>query len=198
MAARLEVITGPMFAGKTEEAIKQLKRPGNKKKSILVVKPLEDDRKTREIGQMIAADKLLSTYKNLVIKSIASSDFEGFKALIATYQPQILIVEESQFLGLWLVDAIREFMNNHADEDHTVILSGLCKDFLCNPFGPIPEIILRLEPDEITIKHAVCHKCGDRPAQFTYKKGGSLNLQKETGDSNIYEARCRVCYQLPE
>ncbi len=194
--ARLEIITGPMFSGKSEETVKRLKRAGYKKKRILVLKPAEDTRTTRETFQMITSDKYLSSYKELKTQTIDS--FGDLKSALESHNPTVLVIEEAQFLGLWLVDAVKELLDSNDDnDDFVIIVSGLYKDYLKNPFGPIPELILKTEPDEITILSAVCHKCEKRPAQSTYKIGGSQNLQKEIGDKEIYQARCRFCHKLP-
>lgn len=195
--ARLEVIIGPMFSGKSEETVKRLKRPGYKKKRILVVKPSDDTRTTRETFRMITNDKYLAGYKEL--KTLVIANFEDLKSAVETHNPQVLVIDESQFFGLWLVDAVKELLDiNDESDDFTIIVSGLYKDFLKNPFGPIPELILQTEPDDITILSAVCHKCEKRPAQSTYKIGGSPNQQKEVGDKEIYQARCRACHKLPD
>ena len=195
--AREELITGSMFGGKSEEVIRRLKLPGYKKKRILVVKPAEDNRTTRDIFQMIDEDRYLASYKELKKQTI--NTFEDFKLAINGHNPQVVVVEETQFLGLWLVDAVKELLDTHdTDDDFIIIISGLYKDFLKNPFGPIPELILKTDLDEITILNAVCHNCEKRPAQSTYKIGGSPHLQKEVGDKQIYQARCRACHKLPE
>ena len=195
--ARLEIITGPMFSGKSEEVIKRLKKPGYKNKKILVVKPSEDTRTARETFEMITKDKYLASYKNLKTKTI--DNYEGLKEAVKASSPEILVIDEAQFLGLWLIDAVKEILeSNSENEDFVIIVTGLYKDFLRNPFGPIPELILQTEPDEITILSAVCDKCEKRPAQSTYKIGGSRNLQKEQGDKDIYQARSRICNKLPE
>jgi len=187
-----------MFAGKTEEIIRDLKKPGCKNKRILVLKPEDDNRQVREIFTMIESDKFLKTYKKIRRLAIKNSPEEFKKAVDIEHSentPQILVVEEAQFMGLWLIDLVTDLLDiKDEDDDFTIIVSGLDKDYLKNAWGPIP--VLMLHADEVLKLSAVCHKCEKRPATLTYKVGGNLNMQKEVG-SDIYQARCRSCHKLP-
>jgi thymidine kinase len=50
--------------------------------------------------------------------------------------------------------------------------------------------------DYITKVHAICVKCGNI-ASFSYRKS-SKNEQVLLGATDIYEPRCRVCFQLKD
>ncbi len=187
-----------MFSGKTEEIVKRLKRPGYKNRKILVTKPAEDNRSVRELFQMINNDKYLRSYKQLRTQAIhnAPEEFKKAVGIFEPYKPGIIVIEEAQFMGLWLIDCVRELLEiMDGDDDFTIIVSGLDKDYLQNAWGPIP--VLMIHADEVTKLSAVCHKCEKRPAPLTYKIGGNLNMQKEVG-SDIYQARCRSCHKLPD
>jgi thymidine kinase len=195
---RVEVITGSMFGGKSEELVRRLKRPKYKKYKIAVIKPADDTRQTREIFEKIDSDEYLATYKRLH-KSVVSTLSE-FKSAIDVehleYHPTIIAMDEVQFFGFWIIDAIKELLDMHDEDDEfTIIVSGLDKDFLGNQFGPLHQLMLIA--DEVKKLNAVCQKCEKRSAPLTYKIGGSLNKQKEVGD-DIYQARCRACHKLPE
>ena len=190
----LEVIAGSMFSGKTEELIKRLKRSGYINKKILVVKPARDNRQVRETFQKIDDDKFLKTYKKLAKQTV--SNFEEFQSAINAHNPRILAIDEVQFFGFWIIDAIKELLDIHdQDDEFKIIAAGLDRDFLGKSFGPIPQLMI--EADSVTKISAVCHKCG-RSAPLTYKIGGNPNQQTEVGDDNIYQARCRACHKLSE
>lgn len=143
---------------------------------------------------MITSDKFLKKYKHLSTQMVSS--FEEFKTTINTYKPNILAVDEAQFFGFWIIDAIREQLDIHEeDEEFKIIVVGLDRDFLTKGYGPMPQLMV--EADSVTKLSAVCHKCHKRPAPFTYKIGGNPNQQTEVGD-DIYEARCRACHKLSE
>lgn len=197
MPSTIEIITGCMYSGKSEEVIKRLKRTGYIKKKILVGKPPDDNRKERNIFNMIASDSYLSKYKGLVTSFIDS--LGGLRLILQEAENmgepfEVLALDECQFFGSWLVDAVKEIRDQ--SNGMIIILSGLVKDFLDNDFGPLPGLLSSVE--DITVLTANCHKCEKRPATMTYKIGGSPNQQKEPGGKGIYEARCRSCHKLPE
>ena len=74
-----------------------------------------------------------------------------------------------------------------------VIVAGLDTDYRGEPFEPIPQLLAVAE--YITKTHAICVTCGN-PANFTYRKSKSEN-QVLIGTSDIYEARCRNCFEAP-
>ena len=191
---QFEIIAGGMFSGKTEELIKRLKRPGYIDKRVLVLKPTLDSRQTRETFQMITDDKFLKKYKYLFTKTITS--FEEFKEVIRANQPNIIAIDEIQFFGFWIIDAIKEQLDIHDEDDEfKIIAAGLDRDFLTKGFGPMPQLMV--EADSLTKLSGVCHKCHKRPGPFTYKIGGAPNQQIEVGE-DIYQARCRACHKLSD
>jgi len=191
---QFEIIAGGMFSGKTEELIKRLKRPGYIDKRVLVLKPTLDSRQTRETFQMITDDKFLKKYKYLFTKTITS--FEEFKEVIRANQPNIIAIDEIQFFGFWIIDAIKEQLDIHDEDDEfKIIVAGLDRDFLTKGFGPMPQLMV--EADSVTKLSGVCHKCHKRPRPFTYKIGGAQNQQIEVGE-DIYQARCRACHKLSD
>ena len=72
-----------------------------------------------------------------------------------------------------------------------IIIAGLDKDYLGNPFGPMPELLISAE--YVTKVLAICVKCGD-PANFSQRISTEKN-QVVVGESDKYEARCRNCFK---
>jgi thymidine kinase len=80
-----------------------------------------------------------------------------------------------------------------ANAGKRVIVAGLDMDYRGKPFEPIPQLLAVAE--YITKTHAICVVCGN-PAHYTQrivKKADRILL----GASDIYEARCRNCFEAP-
>lgn len=192
--ARLEVITGPMFSGKSEEVVRRLVRLAFARKNILVIRPKMDDRKTRSIFDLIKENKYLRKYKSITTSTVGS--FHDLKQIIETGPtPDVVAIDETQFFSNWVIDAITELLDMFDNRDFKIIVSGLDMDAFRNPFGPMPQFMAMA--DEVVKLTAVCNKCETQPALLTYKKGGSPDKQVEIGDDDIYQARCRSCHKLP-
>jgi thymidine kinase len=50
--------------------------------------------------------------------------------------------------------------------------------------------------EDITKMHAICMRCG-APANYTYRMTSSKE-RVVVGAGEVYEARCRHCYEKPE
>lgn len=186
---RLEIITGPMFSGKSEELIRRLRRATLASKTIILVRPATDNRKTRNIFYLIENDPRLKDYRKLKVASIDSAD--DIRFLMTKYEHDILAIDEGQFLSFEFLDLIVNLLEENKNMDFTIIISGLNMDADARPFGLMPELMARA--DEILLLTAICTKCRDNLAMFTQKIGGS-GKQIEVGDEDIYTARCRKCF----
>ncbi|MBI2063981.1 MAG: hypothetical protein HYT65_03260 [Candidatus Yanofskybacteria bacterium] len=189
--ARLEVITGPMFSGKSEELARRLRRAAFAEKTILLVRPGTDNRKTRNIFDLIKKDQKLKNYDKLIMALVNSS--QELQDPQTNYTPNILAIDEAQFLLFEFLDLILNLLEENKNNDFTIIVSGLNMDADARPFGIMPDLMARA--DEILLLTAICTSCqgNKQPAIFTQKIGGS-GRQIEVGDENIYCARCRVCF----
>lgn len=192
---RLEVITGPMFSGKSEELLRRLKRAAYADQRILLLKPAIDSRKTRDIFRLEEKDQKLAGYKNLTKQTIGSPDDLKDECLLLEYD--ILAIDEVHFFGAWFEKILINVLETAQSLDITIIVSGLDMDYLRQPFGMImPNLLARA--DEIIKLTAVCAKCkgANGPAIFTQKKT-ETGKHVEIGDEELYEARCRVCHYIP-
>ena len=73
-------------------------------------------------------------------------------------------------------------------------MAGLDQDYLARPFGPVPQLLAMAE--YITKTLAICVRCGN-PANRTQRIGAASG-RIAVGSSDLYEARCRRCYEPPE
>lgn len=171
----VEVITGSMFSGKTEELIRRLRRARFAGLSVEIFKPAIDKRYS-EI-YVVSHDE----------KSIVSTPVENASSiLLLTGNVDVVGIDEAQFFDLSLVDVC----NRLADQGIRVIIAGLDMDFLGNPFGPVPALLAIAE--HITKVHAICMRCGNL-AQYSFRKSEQESVVL-LGEKNLYEPLCRNCY----
>jgi len=181
---KLEVICGPMFAGKSEELLRRLKRAQIARRSFQLYKPATDDRysKTHVVS-----------HSGVEMECEVIADSEGL--LNAKPDTEIIAIDEAQFLDANAPMIIEKLVRR----GKRVILAGLDLDSNGTPFDPMPQLLARAE---VVLKVvAVCEICGD-DATHTYRKntvhlGDNVNIGPSVlvGSSDRYEARCRKCWQ---
>lgn len=172
----IEVICGSMFSGKTEELIRRLRRAEFAKQTILLFKPLIDDRYATEAvvshqGQSWEAKQLSSALEVLQLWS----------------GEQIVAIDEAQFFDAAIVQVCNELSNKGV----RVIVAGLDMDFKGTPFGPMPQLMAIAE--YVSKVHAVCVNCG-KLAQFSHRLVAHTE-QVLVGAIEKYQPLCRSCYQ---
>jgi thymidine kinase len=176
-AGQIEVITGGMFSGKSEELLRRLRRALIARQKVQVFKPAADIRHRPE--RVVTRD-----LREVSALAVAGSR-ELRAALVADVQ--VVGIDEAQFFDDGLIDVATEL----ADRGVRVIIAGLDQDFMRRPFGPMPALLSLAE--FVDKMHAICVVCG-QPAHFTQRTAGGEELV-QVGDSESYEARCRACYE---
>ncbi|MBP7184875.1 MAG: thymidine kinase [Saprospiraceae bacterium] len=174
----IEVISGSMFSGKTEELIRRLKRARIANQKVEIYKPFIDTR--------YHDSKVVSHDAN----SIASIPIEKSSDLLNLDAEKIDVIgiDEAQFFDLKLTDVCQEL----ALRGIRVIIAGLDMDYKGIPFGPMPNLLAVAE--YITKVHAICPHCGNL-ATHSYRKSEDES-KILLGEKNLYEPRCRTCYQM--
>jgi thymidine kinase len=175
----IEVITGCMFSGKTEELIRRLRRAQIAKQQVKIFKPKIDTR---------FADDSIVSHSEQSLPSIQIKDIND--ALQFSDDAQVIGIDEAQFFS---EDTIK-VCTKLADKGKRVIVAGLDQDYRGIPFEPIPHLLAIAE--YITKSLAICVECGN-PADKTQRKTTSSE-RVIVGASDIYEARCRKCHYIPE
>lgn len=181
----IEVITGPMFAGKTEELIRRIRRLQYAKRNIVVFKPAIDIR---------YADSEVVSHNDTRTKSISISKASEIMDNI-DIDTDVVAVDEIQFLDEEAVE-ICEYL---ADQGIRVIVSGLDRNFRGEPFSFMPKLLSLAE--DVTKLSAICVKC-QSPATRTQRiiNGRPANYDDPiilVGAKDSYEARCRSCHEVP-
>lgn len=176
VSGRIEVVTGGMFSGKSEELVRRLRRAVIGRLRVQVFKPLTDTRHPREV---------LVTRDNRHLAAVTVKDTAELRTTLEN-DVQVVGVDEAQFFDEGLVELASEL----ADSGVRVILAGLDQDYLRRPFGPMPAIMALAE--HVDKMHAVCVQCGGT-AHYSQRIAGG-DEQVQVGDTTLYEARCRDCY----
>ena len=172
----IEVITGGMFSGKSEELIRRIRRAEIGGQRAQIFKPAIDNR--FDVKRIISRD-------NRGLDAIAVSNATELRANLM-FGVKVVGIDEVQFFDEPIVDLAMEL----ADAGIRVIAAGLDQDYMRRPFGPMPQLLAVAE--YVSKMHAVCVRCGGL-AHYTQRVAGG-NSQIEIGD-NTYEARCRMCYE---
>jgi len=171
----IEVITGSMFSGKTEELIRRLRRAQYAGLKVEIFKPSLDNRYSET--RVVSHDE----------KSIVSTPVDNSSAiLLLSGEVDVVAIDEAQFFDNSIVDVC----NSLADRGVRVIIAGLDMDFMGNPFGPMPALISIAE--YVTKVHAICMRCGNL-AQYSFRKSEDSQVVL-LGEKNLYEPLCRSCY----
>lgn len=171
----IEVITGSMFSGKTEELIRRLRRARFAGLKVEIFKPSVD---IRYSGTMVVSHDE---------KSIVSTPVENAASiLLLAGDVDVVGIDEAQFFDNSVVDVC----NKLADNGVRVVVAGLDMDFMGKPFGPIPALLSIAE--YITKVHAICMHCGGL-AQYSHRKSEESQVLV-LGEKDKYEPLCRDCY----
>lgn len=181
----IEIISGVMFSGKSEELMRRVRRATLAGKKVQVFKSQLDDR--YGIREVISHDegripaRPVSTAAELAEK--VGQDTE------------VVAVDEIQFLD----DGVVGVLNALADRGVRVIAAGTDMDFRGQPFGPMGALLAVAEKaDKLT---AICVRCGELATRnqrlIDGKAAPAEGPTIQVGGLESYEARCRACHEVP-
>jgi thymidine kinase len=171
-AGWIEVISGCMFSGKTEELIRRLNRAIIAKQRVEIFKPVIDKRYHHE--QIVSHNE----------KAIRSTpvNFANDIFLLAG-DCDVVGIDEAQFFD----QSIVEVCNTLANNGKRIIVAGLDMDYEGKPFGPMPNLLAIAE--FVTKVHAICAQTGEL-ASFSFRLSDN-DSQVMLGEKGEYEARSR-------
>lgn len=182
----IEVIAGVMFAGKSEELIRRVRRAAIARKQVQVFKSHLDAR--------YAGLYSVTTHDGITVEA---EPVDSSEQIVRAVRPdtEVVAVDEAQFLDEGIVDVSGAL----ADRGVRVILAGTDVDFRGLPFGPMPRLMCAAEV--IDKLHAICVVCGG-PATRNQRlvDGEPAPWNSPTimvGGRESYEARCRHCHRVP-
>jgi thymidine kinase len=173
----IEVITGSMFSGKSEELIRRVRRAQIARQPVQIFKPRIDSRYSTE--------EIVSHSDMKMASQVVGSAAEILEAVAPG--TEVVGIDEGQFFDLSLV----EVANALADRGMRVIVAGLDQDYLGRPFEPMPQLLAIAEYVDKTL--AICMRCG-APANRSQRLVATKD-RVVVGGADQYEARCRRCFR---
>jgi thymidine kinase len=176
----VEVITGSMFSGKSEELIRRIRRAEIARQKVQIFKPRVDSR--------YADDQIVSHSDMKMPSLVVGSAGEILERLDDA--TEVVGIDEGQFFDAGLVEVV----NRLADRGLRVIVAGLDQDYRGRPFEPMPQLLAIAEYVDKTL--AICMQCG-APANRSQRLVADTH-RVVVGGSDRYEARCRRCFQPGE
>ncbi len=172
----IEVITGGMFSGKTEELLRRVRRAQLAGQRVALFKPLIDQR--YHPTAIVSHDQT----------ALEAQPVESAQAIyLLSTDIQVVAIDEAQFFDQTII----EITNRLADEGKRVIIAGLDMDYRGRPFGPMPYLMAIAE--FVTKLHAICVHTG-QIAHYSYRKDadtGTIRL----GSHELYEPVSRRVFR---
>ena len=182
----IEVISGVMFAGKTEELIRRVRRAVIARRKVQVFKSHLDAR--------YAGIYHVATHDGMTVEAEPVDSAEQVMRALRD-DTEVVAVDEVQFLD----EGIVEVADALANRGVRVVLAGTDVDFRGLPFGALPTLMCIAEV--VDKLHAICVVCGG-PATRNQRliDGAPAPWSSPTimvGGRESYEARCRHCHRVP-
>lgn len=177
----LQLILGPMFAGKSSELLGTIRKYNAIHWPVVVITHSSDTRYS-EKPEIVSHDS--QRYP-----AFATSDLVSLLEKSEFQTAKLVIIEEAQFFK-GLKDFVLKAVETY---DKDVICVGLDGDAERRPFGEVLELIPYC--DSVVKRHAFCRRCATpTPALFTYCTTNDKHSQVLVGGSETYEPLCRKHY----
>jgi thymidine kinase len=173
----IEVITGSMFSGKSEELIRRVRRAQIARQKVQLFKPRIDTRFSS--GEIVS-------HSEMKMPSQVVERADEILPLVAG-DTEVVGIDEGQFFDASLVGVADALANRGL----RVIVAGLDQDYRGRPFEPMPQLMAVAEYVDKTL--AVCMSCG-APANRSQRLVATKD-RVVVGGAGEYEARCRRCFR---
>lgn len=179
---KLEVITGSMFSGKSEELIRRLRRAKYAKQKIVVF--------THSIDNRYGENGIFS-HGNDSLEAFPVSTIEQMEEIMQSHlDVEVIGIDEIQFFGEEAVDFCKKYVEKL---NKRVIISGLDMNFRAEPYHPVPELMSIA--DKVDKLNAICTVCGQKAYASQRLIDGEPAYYDDplvlVGATENYEARCR-------
>ena len=184
MSARLTVVTGPMFSGKTETLLWYARRAQIAELPIQTFVPAMDTR-----------------HGEGIVRSHAGHDLQGYGVGVWTVSPEtihvlasrlrfdsmLVLIDEAQFMPEGIVEQVQKMLT----KSRHVVVAGLSQDFAQRPFGFMPQLLALA--DDVQKLTAICSDCKADNATLTRRLTASKD-QVQLGGMKQYAPVCRRCF----
>ena len=183
----IEVVTGSMFSGKTEELLRRLRRAEIAGQSVATFSPAVDDR----YGETTVGSHAGRQKPATVVPAEGEGVWEIRERLT---DENVVAIDEANFFSSELVAVCQRL----ADDGRRVLVSGIDQTYRGEPFEPLPQLMAVAE--YVDKLRAICAVCGE-PATRNQRlvDGDPAHADDPTivvGAEESYEARCRNCHIL--
>ena len=183
----IEVVTGSMFSGKTEELLRRLRRAEIAGQSVATFSPAVDDR----YGETTVGSHAGRQKPATVVPPEGEGVWEIRERLT---DEDVVAIDEANFFSSELVAVCQRL----ADDGRRVLVSGIDQTYRGEPFEPLPQLMAVAE--YVDKLRAICAVCGE-PATRNQRlvDGDPAHADDPTivvGAEESYEARCRNCHIL--
>lgn len=181
----IEVISGSMFSGKTEELLRRLRRAEIAGQEVAAFKPELDDR----YGETTVGSHVGRQWEATVVPAEGDGMWDALDALNGE---DVVAIDEANFFSNELV----ELCEHLAADGRRVLVSGTDQTYRGEPFEPLPQLMAIAE--YVDKLRAICAMCGE-PATRNQRliDGEPAHADEPTylvGAEESYEARCRNCH----
>lgn len=186
-SGRIEVICGCMFSGKTEELIRRIRQVSIARQPFRIFTPRLDTRYsarhvTSHIGSQLEAHPVSSICE----------------VLAYTEDVRVVAIDELHFLED-PAERVVEGCQQMADQGIRVLVAGLDQDYRAAPFPAMAQLMAVAE--HVDKLYAICVRCGAYATRTQRLVDGQPAPASAptivVGGHDLYEARCRVCYEPP-
>lgn len=183
---RIEAICGCMFSGKTEELIRRLHHVTIARQKLAAFTPRRDTRYAK--GNLVSHNGVrIEAHTIDSVREIPNLLDDGV---------QVVAIDELHFLDD-TPETILATCQQLADSGYRVIVAGLDQDFRAEPFAPMATLMAVAEQADKL--YAICVRCG----AYATRSQRLINGQPApidaptiaVGGLELYEARCRACYE---
>ena len=173
MSGTLEVITGPMFAGKTQTLLARVRLARSKGLRTEIFKPLTDTRVREAEVRTHAGDSLAAIW--------TPPDGSGIDTTL-----DVVAIDEVQFFSPNVIAILLRMVGLGKN----VVVSGLDLTSKGDPFGPMPALLS--VADRVEKLTAPCRVCGAAGTRSYRKVSDDATVL--VGGADMYEPRCVPCF----
>lgn len=191
----ITVVLGPMYSGKTTEAIRLTNRYRLTNRVCISIKHQSDHRYEEEGRDAVNSSPITHDGKHFSPdgKSLRSYRFgkvmEAFDDIATLRGVDVVCIDEGHFFED-LAPACEMLVRRGID----VIISALMGSFKRKMFPSIVQILPCAE--KVVFARALCEYC-HRDASFTHKTTDSVDVI-EVGGKELYRPCCRDCFDRPQ
>lgn len=175
-SGQLEVICGPMFAGKTTLLLRRIEELRGRGATVCVLRPARD---TRSMPGSI------QTHEGAHAAALEVED--GSRILDAAEDAAVVVIDEIHFFGESAIDPCRRLLAS----GRTVVVAGVEIDHFGDPFDPFPQ--LTAIASRVERLSGICARCG-APSTHTQRLIPASDRIVAGGEES-YEPRCAACFR---